>query len=183
MNITVNEVRSGSNFARVPDADIPRPEVYRQKGTKNFVYIAKNRLGEEVVLDHYVVLKDVDGYLTFCERQTVPFWKKFTSVFEAAASVLIFWTDPRLRGILSMLGISTGKVDDVMARLKKIADKDRLNELVELMGNEKLTEVHKAIKGALEDNIFTQEEYTEIQRLVAKHFNDQTKVDASDGEE
>lgn len=169
MRTTPEDIESSIHFERVPDGELPKPVVYRDKRTGNMVFIVSDGRGGRCVLDSYCVLKDFAGKAEYCRRETRKFFRRLGNVFKAVAGILIHATDPRLTAILRFAGAGdvAKKIGKFVSGIGGQIDKSGVTQLLAELDQNELLHVHTMMKEALRDEVFTVDEWKAIEAKAA----------------
>jgi len=168
MNIRPEDITNDSDYERVPADELPVPVVFRHRVTRNCVFFAHNRKGKLVVMDRYVVLRDIDGELVYGVRENGNFFRNFDGVFNTIALVLNFASDSRVHALLNFAG-RLDIVEKIKEHISDVHEKltdEKLQALLNSIGHEDFQIVYNSLKDAFKDGVFTVDERKAIEAIA-----------------
>jgi len=166
MRMRVDDLRTSQRYRRLTAEELPALEAYYDETSGNTVFIVADSRGREVVVDQFAQLKDYGHMRLVWQLRESGLGRMFRNAFEGMASVLLFLGDSRLQAILSVLGVRYDHVTTFLQDIAAHADSEKVNLLVAEFGSETAQAVHEAMKDALDDGVFTVEEWKAVQVLA-----------------
>jgi hypothetical protein len=166
MKADLNQLLLDEEYEVVPEDQLPKPMVLRNKKTNNLLFVGKRLDGTLEVLDAFVELRDLgNGECDYVKRER-GMKRFFQNALEGAAGLLFLAGSPELRIILDLVGADSSKVSKLLDKAKKTIKRKDIETLVNSLGPRALQEYYRVLQEAMKDGLISQTEWKKIQRAA-----------------